>query len=176
MKLTKAKEELELAEIGARLERLISAAKEYDRKKNELFQTINDDDDETSILNELITDVKNSYSIPHGVVFLGSEAGWCSGDDTLFMRFAKWWLQGAMGDDIFSLFYNHYEEIIELDYGWVLTDRPSFYYSDDVTRKDIEAREKMLRDIGTRDKSKNKCINFKLRIGHGDYIRNGSKI
>jgi len=177
MKLSKAKEKLELAEIEARLERLILAAKECDEKSKELFEALSDDDEEDgeSLLEELRIKIKHNYSIPHGVVFLGSETGWCSGDDTLFMRFAKWWIQGAMSEDMFDLFYFHYEETIELDYGWILTDRPSFYYSDDVTRQDFDAREKMLRDIGTRDKSKNACINFKLRMGHGDYIRHGSK-
>ena len=173
MKLSKAQEKLEIAEIEARLERLTSAAKEYEDAVSNLLNTggkeCTDDD-----LSNLEHEFKHKYEIPHGVVFLGSEQAWIDGDTKLFMRFATWWIQGAMTNELFNLFVMHYEEVIEIDYTWILMDRPSFYYFDETTREDYESRIEMLRAVGIRDEKRNKCINFKLRFSHGDYIRGSS--
>ena len=165
MKLSKAQESLELGEIGFRLERLVKAAKEYDEA---LLQSQDITDDE---LENLKLQFMHDNEISYGVVFLGSEYDWIDGDTKLFMRFAKWWLQGAMSDEMFDLFIFHYEEVIEIDYAWVLTNKPSFYYFQEKSREDYESQIQTLREIGTRDKKVNKAINFKLKLGHGDYIR-----
>jgi hypothetical protein len=170
MELSKAKEKLELAEIEARLERLVEAEQEYQTSKDKLFELGEDEYTEEN-RKALKQQAMSNHSIPHGVAFLGGGLGWIAGDTKLFIRFSTWWIQGAMTSELFDLFHYHYEEIIELDYGWVLTDRPSFHYSPEAEPEDFHRRIEMLKEVGIRDSKRNKCINFKLSIGHGDYIR-----
>lgn len=86
------------------------------------------------------------------------------------MKFAKWWVNGEMNDDSFSLFYFHFSEIVEIDFFWVLMDQPAFFYKShwkeyagEPTYAELESE---LKQIGTRSKKKQR-IDFKLNIGHG---------
>ena len=153
-----------MAEIEARLERLVNAEQEYDTGKNKLFE-LGEDDCTDENIDALKSQAMSDHSIPYGVAFLGGGLGWLEGDTKLFMRFATWWIQGAMTSEMFDLFHFHYEEIIEIDYGWILTERPSFYYSDEMKREDLERMTETLKSIGIRDGKSNKSIYFKLPIG-----------
>ena len=109
--------------------------------------------------------VRVKYDIPDGV-FLFPVEGLLLGDIKKFMKFAKWWIEGKMNDEIFSVFHHHYEDVIEVDYVWVLMGVPSFYYDNESL--DGDGHDKLideLKNIGTRSKNKAN-LNFKLHIGH----------
>jgi len=112
--------------------------------------------------------VEDKYEIPYGVSLMISEAMTVT-DIPQFLKFAKWWVQGEMTEEIFDLFCFHYGEVTEVDYFWVLMDQPGFYYlSDwpDHTNEPTHIELKPeLKQIGTRSKKKAR-MNFKMNFGH----------
>ena len=114
---------------------------------------------------------RSQLEIPNGV-HLMSLCGMIPSDIPRFMIFAKWWIKGEMTEEIFNLFCYHYEEVVEVDYFWVLMDEPGNYYGDGLECRGEDSEfcgfsrlEGELRRIGTRSKKKAK-LNFQMSFGH----------
>lgn len=180
--LTKTEIKITLAQIEDRLTRAINARidcvifdesqyQKWAKKEKLLKSELTEDEQNEYEKQDNLERAKNEdqvrvkYDIPDGV-FLFPVEGLLLGDIKKFMKFAKWWIEGKMDDEIFSVFHHHYEEVIEVDYVWVLMGVPSFYYDNESL--DGDGHDKLideLKNIGTRSKNKAK-LNFKLHIGH----------
>jgi hypothetical protein len=165
--LTKTEIKITLAQIEDRLNRAIKAA-DFCRHHDLESPDFESDEDRDAYYNEGARQVEDKYEIPYGVSLMVSEAMTVT-DIPQFLKFAKWWVQGEMTEEIFDLFCFHYGEVTEVDYFWVLMDQPGFYYlSDwpDHTNEPTHIELKPeLKQIGTRSKKKAR-MNFKMNFGH----------
>ncbi len=96
--------------------------------------------------------IRKKHKIPQGV-FLFGDSGLTSDDMRHFMISARLWFKGEMTNEDFNSFVFHYGEIAEVDYFWVLMNKPAFFYGDAWGNvEDCNSYEKLeaeLRKIGT---------------------------
>ena len=101
--------------------------------KNRLIQVIRAERDvrcsnyEYSAKTEFFNAIREKHNIPQGVYLFG-ESGLRSDDIRHFMSCAKLWNEGEMSETVFNDFLFHYGEIAEVDYFWVLMNKPAFFY------------------------------------------------
>ena len=181
--LTATEIKITLAQIEDRLVRSVEASKELYEFRESLYSDYKDDPEATpeqikekaekydKITSDEELRIREKYEIPDGV-FLFLEEGLIDDDKPVFMKFAKLWATGQMDDDSFYLFTFHFDEINEVDYFWVLMDKPANYYNEGMDTGSSQDKcgyvtlEPELKRIGTRSKKKGR-INFKLTFGHG---------
>lgn len=133
------------------------------------------DKDYEHLENKRIEAIREKYQIPEGVHLMG-ECAINDWDISVFMKFAKWWVNGEMNDEIFDVFIFHFCEVVEVDFYWVLMEESGNYYGLGLKEKDeddidvelcgFKRLEPELKRIGTRSKKKAK-MNFMLHFGHG---------
>ena len=102
--------------------------------------------------------VREKYGIPEGVYLFGYEDGcdWYTLPRT--MAFCKPYIaafvKGKLTEESLGNFIHYFDDFNEMDYGWILIERPSGFYRAGGQECDIEAIEAEITAIGTRSKSK----------------------
>jgi hypothetical protein len=152
------KKKARLLKIQSKLNKIAAASQEYNA-------TEYDKEDHENILRK----IRSKYQIPYGVHLMG-ECAINHSDIPVFMQFADLWMDGAMTNELMDVFIFHFCEVVEVDFFWVLMDKPSFYYCN--TWKEYKGEptyadmEEDFRKIGTMSQDKRE-LGFKLGFHHG---------